>query len=135
MLDQEMLEDVSRITIAARTTPNDALPRKSGAEVANELRGRVLLRYLVGERINSYQPGSPQLLYTSPTPFAPSDLSSWLALPSPEIARTFVTMLDPAQIHVILGPRWVRRGKGIEYLLPQGYPIEAIILGWPIPVT
>ncbi len=35
----------------------------------------------------------------------------------------------------ICGPRRVRLGKGIEYILPNGFPGSAVLLGWPVRVT
>lgn len=135
LLDQEMLENVSQIAIAPRSAPNAALQRKTGAEVSAELRGRPLLRYLVAERVQTYEPGRREMLYTTPTAYSGPDATSWLALPNPQVIRTHVMLLDPGRIAEIWGPRWVRLGKGIEYLLPQGFPAQAIILGWPILVS
>ena len=135
MLDEEMLEGISGVQIAPRSATNGALPRKTGEQVSSELRGRFLLRYLVAERVTAYQPGSDETLYTTPTPYSGPEASSWLALPNPQIVRAYVMLLNPGMIAEIWGPRWVRLGKGIEYLLPHGFPSQAIILGWPIPVS
>jgi hypothetical protein len=44
-------------------------------------------------------------------------------------------LLKPWEIKDILGPRWIALGKGIEYLLPDGFPKEAVALGWELQLT
>jgi hypothetical protein len=68
------------------------MPARSGSEVATELGGRYLLRYLT-------------------------------------------RALDPNQIPEVRGPRRVRLGGGLEYVLPKGFPASALVLPWPIPVV
>jgi hypothetical protein len=134
LLDQEMLEVVRAIPIASRTTPMAAL-QKTGAQVANELGGRYLLRYLLREQVGSYAAGSNDRHWVTPTPYAPGDTIPWLALPAPTRPRTHVMLLDPSKIATICGPRWVRFGKGIEYHLPSGFPPTALALAWELQIS
>jgi hypothetical protein len=134
VLDQEMLEKKGAL-IAARTVADAALPKKSGADVWRELGGRYLMRYLASEAIGESSGGSATPVYATPTPFAPSDLVVWLALPAPMKPRDYALLLDPREVPVILGPRWVRLGKGIEYILPEGFPASALVLPWEIRIS
>jgi hypothetical protein len=52
VLDHEMLE-VRGVIIASRLTPDDELPRKDGKDVADELGGRYLLRYMLPHQTGS----------------------------------------------------------------------------------
>jgi hypothetical protein len=135
LLDQEMLEVQQAAAIASRGTPDSQLQRRSGADVARELGNRYLLRYLLPHQLGQFQNGSSGKHCLTPTPYSPEETISWLALPQPTEPRTYVMLLDPARISVILGPRWVRLGKGIEYVLPDGFPQDAIVFRWEVPVT
>lgn len=140
LLDQEMIEAPAVATliptgIAQRTTPDTALTLKTGAQVAQELRGRLLLRYLLPHQVGSFTSGASGLHYTTPTAYAPGETTSWLALPQPHLPRLFVMLLDPSRIPEIKGPRWVRFGNGIEYLLPNGFPAAALRLQWEVSIA
>jgi len=58
VMDQEMIEVVRGIVIAARATPHEELPRKDGSAVAAELGGRYLLRYLLPHQVGLFANGS-----------------------------------------------------------------------------
>lgn len=133
-LDQEMLEN-RRVSIAGRTTPDADLPSKTGIEVAQELGNRYLLRYLVGHQVGRYVDGSDARHFVTPTAYSAAEAVSWLALPLPTQDRAFVLILDPAKVATIIGPRWVRCGKGIEYILPVGFPKEALAFAWEVQVA
>ncbi len=110
-----------------------AMPNRAGADVAAELAGRALLRYVDIARF--HEKGSSGKVFVTPTPYSPEDLLSALALPAPHLLRSYALWLDPALIDVIKGPRWVLGGTGIEYLLPNGYPERAIMPpGWGVEV-
>jgi hypothetical protein len=132
MLDQEMLEIVRRVRIARRVTPDANLPVKRGQVVAQELGGRYLLRYMLPHQVGQLQEGSRARQFVTPTPYSADDIVSWLYLPKPTGRREFVLLLDPGKIAVIQGPRWVRLGNGIEYILPEGFQREAIVAGWEL---
>jgi hypothetical protein len=126
MLDQEMIESRGN-AIAPRLVPAAALPIRSGAEVAAELGDRLLVRYMLRNQVRRYSAGSTVEHFVTPTPLAASDLVSVLALPAPQSRRTFGLLLKPWAIPEIKGPRWVRGGTGIEYILPFGFPPEAVL--------
>ena len=131
MLDQESLE-ARGVSIAGRLTSEAKLEVRSGSEVARELGGRVLLRYLLEEQVDSFTSGSiGRKHWLTPTPYAPSETICWLALWVPNRPRRHVMLLDPARIDAIKGPRWIRFGRGIEYFLPTGFPEQALM---PVPV-
>lgn len=134
ILDENMLSRKG-VTILGRNTPETALPVKRGSDVAFELGGRYLLRYMLKPQVGEFCGGSSVSHWVTPTPLAPADLPAYLALPHPTGKRTHVMFLDPALIPEIHGPRWVEGGKGIEYLLPHGFPGEAVFVGWEIEVT
>ena len=135
VLDQEMLETSRNRRIAARSVPDGKLLERSGEDVAAELGGRYLLRYMMAHQVGQYADGSEDRHFATPTPYAPDDVTSWLYLPRPTGKRPFVMLLNPAKIPRILGPRWVRLGNGIEYILPAGFPKEAIVGGWEMEVV
>ncbi len=117
------------LAIAPQDTPDEQLAPKSGGEVAQELSGRYLLRYLLLKQIGVFTGGTPSKTYVTPTPLAPEETVKWLALPAAHRLRRYVLLINPARLPVeyrILGPRWVRLGGGIEYILPDGFPGEAI---------
>ena len=132
-LDQQML-DRNSVHIAARTVKTEHLPRKTGLDVAREIGGRLLLRYLLLHQVGQYTGGSPAVHFVTPTPYSSEETVSWLFLPKATEPRTHVLLLDPGKVDVIAGPRWVILGKGIEYILPNGFPKEAVIGGWEMVV-
>jgi hypothetical protein len=121
--------------IASATTLDGDLPVRTGAEVAVELGGRFLLRYMLRRQLGDFAGGSMDKHFVTPTPVSARDAGSFLALPSVAERRRYVMLIDPAAIAEIQGPRWVRGGSGIEYLLPNGFPQAALLLGWEIEVT
>lgn len=104
------------------------LPLRTGVEVARELGGRKLIRYMHAGQVGRFRQGSSDLTYTTPTPYSPEEASSWLVLPAPTLLRTHALILEPTLIPWIQGPQWVAMGSGIQYLLPQGFPAAAIIV-------
>lgn len=151
MLDADMLARNGRTRIAPPGTPQSRLSIRTANRVAWELGGRYLLRYLLPYHLQSYFNGGPDSLqaflnmghYVTPTPFSPEETVPWLALPAPDQPRPYVLLLKPERITTrILGPRWVRMGGGIEYILPDGFNQSAIVhIGtttpsqWPLLVT
>jgi hypothetical protein len=122
--------------------PDTALPFRTGRSVSVELGGRLLVRYLRLRDVvaPSAAQGSPKLgglfrpAWVTPTPFSPREAIAALALPFPRESRTHAVLLNPALIPLIQGPRRISCGTGIEYLLPQGYPAEALAFGWELEV-
>lgn len=140
------------IRIAPPGTPDTTLTSnpKPGSGVALELGGRYLLKYLLASQVSNFAnlhlPSAPTDFpgthYVTPTPLAPEETVSWLALPAPDQPRPYVLLLKPELIPWICGPRWVRMGGGIEYILAQGFPLAAIVVigsapntQWPLLVT
>jgi len=130
LLDQEWLE--KRTTIAPRLTAIQRLPLKTGAEVADELGGRFLLRYIRYQQLRTLMDGVRDEQFVTPTAYGAEDAVSWLTLPSPDRPPTHLLLLDPAKLTRVRGPRWVRMGGGIEYILPEGFGREALALPWEI---
>lgn len=135
LLDQEMLENRGTVSILPAPTPDAMVPAKSGKAVFEELGGRFLLRYLVPAQLTAFTAGGKGIHWVTPTPYQPEETVSWLALPALSKPRRHALVLDPREIEMICGPRWVRLGGGIEYILPRGFPASALVLPWPIEVT
>jgi hypothetical protein len=112
-------------SIQGPEVPDHRLPKRSGREVAAELAGRLLYRYVPYTGVHEKGHSGPT--FVCPTPYAGGDIIEWLALPRPDLVRDYVLLLDPALIAEIQGPRWCSLGGGIEYILPNGYLEDAII--------
>jgi len=135
-LDYEMLLSRRSVVVVPSNTPDERVPLKSGGAVFEELGGRYLLRYLLREQVDQFLDGSEgRLHWATPTPYSPEETIRWLALPAVRRVRDHVLFLDPRRIPEIRGPRWVRLGGGIEYLLPGGFPKEALVADFPVKVT
>ncbi|MEZ4501710.1 MAG: hypothetical protein R3C39_03725 [Dehalococcoidia bacterium] len=105
--------------------------KKSGADVAVEIGGRLLLKYLRRPEVGTYVTSgtvSRRLHYVTVTMYRAADLNSFLALPFPNVPREHLLLIDPAGIGEIWGPRWVRWGAGIEYLLPNGFTSDDVAI-------
>lgn len=126
-LDYELLH-AKGVQVEDAWMPIAALPSKTGVEVASELGGRFLLRYLLQYQVGNFSSGSASLHYVTPTPYSPEETISYLALPSPTTPRTHVMVLDPSKIPTLLGPQRIRGAPGIQYILPLGFPVDAIVV-------
>jgi hypothetical protein len=124
-----------RFKIASQFTPDEMLSQRTGEQVRVEIGGRLLVRYLQTHQTESFINGSDRRHWVTPTPYSPEDTVPYLALPKPVTNRDYAMLLDPVKIDSILGPRWITLGKGIEYLLPNGFPKEAIVEGLVFKVT
>jgi hypothetical protein len=126
MLDQEQIERSN--SIAARPQSVEMMPDRSGTDVAQELGGRLLVRYLVPAQTAEFTNGSTDRdHWVTPTAIAPENVISWLALYAPRVKREHALILDPVEIEVVRGPGWIRFGQGIEYYLPAGFPKAAVV--------
>jgi hypothetical protein len=115
--------------IAPKGVPDAALPIRSGSDVADELHGRMLVRYV----IDAHEPPRSMATYVCPTPLSTEELDAFLALPRPGVRREYAIFLDPTRIDNIQGPRWCSMGQGIEYILSAGYKASAIMApGWGV---
>jgi hypothetical protein len=108
------------------------MPPRPGPDIAAELGGRYLLRYLIRKQYRRVTTGSASLQFVTPTPYSPIEVISWLALPTPT-RREFVLFLDAARLSDVRGPRRVLLGGGLEYLLASGFPADAIVVACRFP--
>ena len=117
----------------ADTADRDLLHRwtKPGPRVSKELGGRYLIKYMPTAQVGRFVDGARGLHWTTPTPYGVDSLTIFLALPHPTMLRTHALLLLPARIEQIAGPRWVRHGFGVEYLLPDGFSKSAIATPTP----
>lgn len=129
-LDYQMLRERG-VTVQPPHLAVDSLPRKSGADVFDELGGRLLIRYLVSAQVGRFGEGDAGQHYTSPTPYTPSQAVSWRALPAVRRRRLYALLPDPRLIDEIRGPQWVVGPGGIQYVLPRGFPQRAIVVPGP----
>lgn len=151
MLDVDMLAQ-NGATIGPLSTPDSKLGVPTQIQLTQQLGRRYLLRYLLPFQVVYFANGTSGLPtsfvskthYVTPTPFSPEEAAAWLALPVPDQLRPYVVLLDPRLIpHTVkvAGPRWVRWGGGIEYVL-DSFPTNAVVnIGtghgtqWPLLVT
>jgi len=111
-----------------------SMPGRGGPDIAAELGGRYLLRYLIRKQYRQFTTGSAALHFVTPTPYSPTEVISWLALPT-TARREFALFLDARRLSDVRGPRRVLLGGGLEYILASGFPATAIVVGWPVPVV
>ncbi len=137
MLDVTMLQWAGVSILDENTDVKNPLiaPIRRGREVAIELGGRLLLRYIRESEVKSHSHHAVFGALTgpawcSPTPYSSRDAIHALAWPFSTDAPTHVLLLNPAEIPEIQGPHRVRYGSGIEYYLPNGYPEKALVLPW-----
>ena len=132
-LDEAMLALRPAIVYPSHT-PLTSMPSRPGADIAAELGGRYLLRYLIRKQYRQFTTGSTSLQFVTPTPYSPTEVISWLALPT-TTRREFALFLDAKHLSDVRGPRRVLLGGGLEYILASGFPTAAIVVGWPVPVV
>lgn len=135
VLDLEMLI-ANGAVIHSPNISDAALAPRTGSEVARELGGRYLLRYVRPHQLGTLIGGSARAQWVTPTPYSRTAVARWLALPNPLDPPRHALVLDPEAIAVLAGPRLVRLGGGIEYFLPQGFSRDAIVApGWEVEVS
>jgi hypothetical protein len=98
------------------------MPTRTGRQVAGELGGRMLLRY-----VTEQHPPPASEAWLTPTPLGARGAGPILHLPVQVTARHWVLVIDPARVDAIKGPRRVIMGQGIEYYLPNGYGADAVL--------
>jgi hypothetical protein len=111
------------------------MARKSGQDVYKEIGGRYLLRYVREWQVGSFQNGSGNFHYVTPTLYRSTDAVAPLFLPAGDRPPPFAMLLDPRKIPEIWGPRFVYLGFGIEYVLPMGFTKQAIVGNWEISIS
>ncbi len=126
-VDTIMLED-RQVYPARAGLALAQLPLKSGTEVFQELGGRLLIKYLPERQVGLFNAGGSGMHYTTPTVYPANELNQWLLLPSPQRKRMYVLLLDPRRIAAIRGPQSVAGPGGIQYVLPDGFRRDAIVV-------
>ncbi len=140
MLDMHMLDRVGTLIARPLSGPTRP-PSRPGTEVAFHLGGRYLVRYLMASQVGEFSNGSARETYVTPTAFAPEETLIWLNLPLPTAPRTHALLLRPEKIDEIIGPLYVGFSSGVQYILPSGFPKDAIVVpgapgaGWEIVVS
>ena len=136
MLDEEML-GLHGVAISRPWVPDHALP--ISANLASQLCGRYLIKYVRKRDRKRYSPPLSGIAtytgvhYVTTTAICPDALSPMLNLPPLSLPR-YALILNPAQL-TVHGPRWVRGGRAIEYVLLNGFSSDAVIPpGWPVEV-
>jgi hypothetical protein len=127
VLDEEMLGR-HRVVVAPPWTPDLALSPCD--DLAAQLGGRLLVKYLRKEDRRTYSGSSavvhfPGIHHVTPTAICLSNLASVLNLPPLDPPR-YALLLDPTRLEA-LGPRRIRGGRAIEYVLPRGFPLSAVV--------
>lgn len=118
--------------IASPNTPDADLIVRSGDEVWQEIGGRALIRYCTKADVGTFRSGTNRKIFTTPTPYEPDDVIKWLELPGVMTQRPFALVLDPRELVEVAGPRWVRWGLGVEYILLGGFEAKAIKTEWEV---
>jgi hypothetical protein len=134
-LDEAMLSG-RNVEIFPSATPFDKLEskaKKEGKRVSWEIGGRWLVHYLLHPQVLKEPRRTP--VYVTPTPYAPDDTVSFLALPRAADKREFCILLMPEKIDWILGPRWILGGGGIECILPYGFELGALVMPWEVKIA
>ena len=132
-LDEEMLGRHG-VALAPPFTADHALP--VCVDLAGQLGGRYLIKYVRdGDhllfRVPHVTPVFGGQHWVTPTVLCPEEIARVLHLPSNLPDPEYALVLDPAKLDA-RGPRRSRFGTGIEYLLPNGFPSDAILPpGWP----
>ena len=132
MLDEEMLR-LHAVAVSGSHVPIHALPM--APNLASQLCNRYLIKYVrKDERVRYSPPLSGITTYTgihyvTITAICSDELVSMLGLP-PLPPPKYALILNPAQV-TAHGPRRVPGGRGIEYVLLNGFPSNAVIDGWP----
>src|SRR5947209_7427329 len=116
------------VAISSAGIPIERLPLKTGVEVFAELGGRFLIRYLVPAQVGRFSQGDPGRHYTTPTAYTPTEALALLAPPGSTEPRAHALLLDPRRIPRIRGPQWVASPGGIQYVLIDGFPQDAIVV-------
>ncbi len=134
VLDQEMIEVTRQVRICSRITRDEDLPRKTGQDVALELGCRYLLRYVMSHQVGEFTGGSAVKHWVTPTPVCTGGDGSVAVSPQPRRQPVACNAAGPGKDPVDTGPPLGRLGDGIEYILPDGFPREAVVGGWEMEV-
>jgi len=133
-LDEEMLLNRS-VHIYPPYTPVGTMPPRSGSAVASELGGRYLLRYLLRTQYQHLTAATSQLRFVTHTNPVFAKGGGLVARTADADKTAFRTISRSKSHSRDTGPRRVRLGGGLEYVLPKGFPTDALVLSWPVPVV
>ncbi len=128
--------DRNGVDIWPSNTKDDDMELRTGSEVAHELRGRVLLRYMPENAVPVDDGTVPDAgpcrkkCWVTITPYGPTECIKALDLDPTRPPRPRVLLLDPKEISNIRGPRRIAGGLGFEYVLTEGYPSQAHLAGY-----
>src|SRR5262249_44610593 len=117
-----------RVVVAPPWTPDLALSPCD--DLAAQLGGRLLVKYLRNEDRRTYS--GPSTVHPSPhrRPAGTSRFRPVTARPPPPLPPRdpprYALLLDPTRLEA-LGPRRIRGGRAIEYVLPRGFPLSAVV--------
>jgi hypothetical protein len=131
-LDVQMLLSRS-VKIHDEITPDDALPECF--DLDQQLGGRLLIKYVRSDSVSYFSKLSgvanfPGVHYATPSPIAARDLQSALNLPPLRLPQ-YALLLAPERLSKVVGPRRISGGIGVEYLLLDGFSVDAIVPpGW-----
>jgi hypothetical protein len=120
-------------TIFPSRTPDSLLP--SCTDLVSQLGRRYLIKYVRKPDRYRYSVLSKVshfsgVHYLTPTALCPDTIEAALRLPPFKIPQ-YALILDPSRLSAC-GPREIRGGKAVEYVLPNGYGVDAIVPpGWP----
>jgi hypothetical protein len=135
-LDNLMLE-ARHCAIAPSAMNNQELThtpefQKTGAEVSAEIGNRCLIYYAISPNILSAlqrMRDEQRHLYLTTTALPPGPVMALiLCLPRPQDLRRHAFVFDPAHLDVIFfGPRRVRLGYGLEYLIVPNNDLNTLV--------
>ncbi len=124
-LDAEMLLRRG-VSVASATTPESSLPAISDPD--RHFAGRLLVRYLrkgdLAQVTDTVWQNRAHSLTI--TPLCKDTLRRYLNLPSSLPPPTHALLVDPLLLPAIRGPRYVRLGFSVEYVVPS-LPDTAIV--------
>lgn len=124
-----MIEEEHGITIhPPEDVDPDPPPPRPGITIARELSGRLLINYLAPWQVRLFTHGRSGTVYATPTPYSPEEAVQYLLYPPDDGLREFAFLIDPGKVDVIVGPMRVAVNAGIQYVLPNGLPEEAIVV-------
>ena len=127
--DVEMILS-NKTKIASQVTKDSELDQWEGKVVKKQIGSRYLLHYLPYAKLGRYDNGTDDRIFCTPTVYTRSVVIDMLALPDVGMPRPLAIVIDPAQLsnsYPILGPRYVRFGMGVEYILTAGFPANAVV--------
>jgi hypothetical protein len=132
-LDEEMLNR-NGVNVSPPNTVDDDLPL--AVNIRAQIGGRFLMKYLrSGDRarfsVISQTKYFGGLHWVTPTPLCTANVVEVLCLPTSLPAPSYALILDPDKVEAY-GPRRIRGGRAVEYLLKKGFPLDAIVQPqWP----